>query len=95
MANPTYEQVCGKQTGHAEVVQVTFDPAVITFDDVLEAFFVMHDPTTLNRCSPCVCCRRGARARMGGRQGCTPCCCPTCLSASGLLPKMLACCAQP
>jgi peptide-methionine (S)-S-oxide reductase len=41
--------VCGKQTGHAEVVQVTYDPSVISFDDVLEAFYVMHDPTTPNR----------------------------------------------
>jgi peptide-methionine (S)-S-oxide reductase len=47
--NPTYEQVCGKQTGHAEVVQVTFDPDVISYREILEAFFVSHDPTTLNR----------------------------------------------
>lgn len=47
--NPTYEQVCGKRTGHAEVVQVTFDPAVITFREILEVFFTIHDPTTLNR----------------------------------------------
>lgn len=47
--NPTYEQVCGKGTGHAEVVQVTFDPAVISFRDVLDVFFSVHDPTTLNR----------------------------------------------
>lgn len=46
--NPTYEQVCGKQTGHAEVVQVTFDPAIITFADLLRIFFTLHDPTTLN-----------------------------------------------
>ena len=47
--NPTYEQVCGGRTGHAEVVQITFDPAVITFHDILEVFFTIHDPTTLNR----------------------------------------------
>jgi peptide-methionine (S)-S-oxide reductase len=47
--NPTYEQVCGKKTGHAEVVQVTFDPAVVSFKEVLEIFFGTHDPTTLNR----------------------------------------------
>jgi peptide-methionine (S)-S-oxide reductase len=47
--NPTYEQVCDKRTGHAEVVQVTFDPTVITFREILEVFFTIHDPTTLNR----------------------------------------------
>jgi len=47
--NPTYEQVCGKQTGHAEVVQVTFDPAVIGYGELLDVFFTIHDPTTLNR----------------------------------------------
>jgi peptide-methionine (S)-S-oxide reductase len=47
--NPTYEQVCSGTTGHAEVVQITFDPAVIAFRDLLEIFFVIHDPTTLNR----------------------------------------------
>jgi peptide-methionine (S)-S-oxide reductase len=46
---PNYEQVCTGRTGHAEVVQITFDPAVITFDDLLDIFFAMHDPTTLNR----------------------------------------------
>ncbi len=49
VANPTYEQVCGKRTGHAEVVQVWFDPAVITYDDILYIFWRIHDPTTLNR----------------------------------------------
>jgi peptide-methionine (S)-S-oxide reductase len=47
--NPTYEQVCTGATGHAEVVQVTFDPQVITFRDILGVFFAIHDPTTLNR----------------------------------------------
>ncbi len=47
--NPTYQQVCGGSTGHAEVVQITFDPAVISFGDLLDVFFVIHDPTTLNR----------------------------------------------
>jgi peptide-methionine (S)-S-oxide reductase len=47
--NPTYQQVCGKQTGHAEVVAITFDPKVITFKDLLDVFFTIHDPTTPNR----------------------------------------------
>ena len=47
--NPTYQQVCTGGTGHAEVVQVTFDPGAITFRDLLEVFFTIHDPTTLNR----------------------------------------------
>jgi len=47
--HPTYEQVCTGRTGHAEVVQITFDPAVITFREILEIFFDIHDPTTLNR----------------------------------------------
>ncbi len=47
-ANPTYKQVCSGTTGHVEVVQVTFDPAVISNRDILEIFFVIHDPTTLN-----------------------------------------------
>jgi peptide-methionine (S)-S-oxide reductase len=47
--NPTYRQVCGGTTGHAEVVQVTFDPDVISYQEILEVFFAMHDPTTLNR----------------------------------------------
>lgn len=47
--NPTYELVCGKKTGHAEVVQVTFDPDVISFDDLLRVFFTIHDPTTVDR----------------------------------------------
>lgn len=47
--DPTYRQVCDGTTGHAEVVQVTFDPAVITYREILEIFFAIHDPTTLNR----------------------------------------------
>ena len=47
--NPTYEQVCGGDTGHAEVVQLTFDPSVITYREILEIFFATHDPTTLDR----------------------------------------------
>jgi peptide-methionine (S)-S-oxide reductase len=49
VANPTYEQVTSKKTGHAEVVQIVFDPSVITFDELLEVFWQVHDPTTLNR----------------------------------------------
>ncbi len=48
-ANPTYEQVCSGTTGHAEVVQVTFDPESISYREILEIFFATHDPTTLNR----------------------------------------------
>jgi peptide-methionine (S)-S-oxide reductase len=49
VTNPTYEQVCGGNTGHAEVVQVTFDPARIRYEDLLEHFWKLHDPTTLNQ----------------------------------------------
>lgn len=49
VVDPTYEQVCGGDTGHAEVVQVAFDPNVVTFEDILRIFFVIRDPTTLNR----------------------------------------------
>ncbi|MGB9179879.1 MAG: peptide-methionine (S)-S-oxide reductase MsrA [Pyrinomonadaceae bacterium] len=47
--DPSYEQVCAGTTGHAEVVQVTFDPQAVSFKEVLEVFFTIHDPTTLNR----------------------------------------------
>jgi peptide-methionine (S)-S-oxide reductase len=49
VTDPTYEQVCGGETGHAEVVQIKFDPAVVSFSDILAIFFAIHDPTTLNR----------------------------------------------
>ena len=49
VANPSYEQVCSGRTGHAEVVQVAFDPSQISFKEILEVFFTIHDPTTLNR----------------------------------------------
>ena len=49
MANPTYEAVCMGRTGHAEVVQLTFDPAVVSFSEIIEIFFAIHDPTTPNR----------------------------------------------
>lgn len=49
VANPTYDAVCSETTGHAEAVQVTFDPEVISFRTLLEVFFKVHDPTTLNR----------------------------------------------
>ena len=47
--NPSYEQVCDGDTGHAEVVQLTFDPYIISYKDILDIFFSVHDPTTLNR----------------------------------------------
>lgn len=50
--NPTYDAVCSGATGHAEVVQVTFDPAVVSFEEVLHVFFSVHDPTTLNQQGP-------------------------------------------
>lgn len=49
VANPSYENVCTGRTGHAEVVQVTFDPATLSYRDLLQVFFAIHDPTTLNR----------------------------------------------
>ena len=47
--NPTYEKVCGGRTGHAEVVQIAYDPAVVSFRDLLDVFFTIHDPTTRDR----------------------------------------------
>jgi peptide-methionine (S)-S-oxide reductase len=47
--DPTYREVCSETTGHAEVVQVTFDPSVVSYKDILEVYFTIHDPTTLNR----------------------------------------------
>lgn len=52
VANPTYNQVTTGTTGHAEVVQLTYDPQAITFKEILEVFFTIHDPTTLNRQGP-------------------------------------------
>jgi peptide-methionine (S)-S-oxide reductase len=51
-ANPTYKDVCTDETGHAEVVQVTFDPAKLTYEKLLDAFWAMHDPTQVNRQGP-------------------------------------------
>ena len=52
LENPTYQQVCSGQTGHAEVVQVEFDPNKVSFQELLEVFWNIHDPTTLNRQGP-------------------------------------------
>lgn len=49
VANPSYQQVCGGNTGHVEVAEITFDPQVLSYSDLLHVFFTLHDPTTLNR----------------------------------------------
>ncbi|MFO1321698.1 MAG: peptide-methionine (S)-S-oxide reductase MsrA [Burkholderiales bacterium] len=49
VANPTYREVCGGDTGHAEVVQIEYDPAIVSYRDLLEVFFAIHDPTTRDR----------------------------------------------
>ena len=49
VTNPSYEQVCGGRTGHAEVVRITYEPATVSFKEILQVFFTIHDPTTLNR----------------------------------------------
>ncbi len=49
VVNPTYEQICQKDTGHAEVVQVEFDPTIISFEQLLDVFWIAHDPTTMNQ----------------------------------------------
>jgi peptide-methionine (S)-S-oxide reductase len=49
VTNPTYKQICTGTTGHAEVVQITYDENVVSFEDLLDVFFTIHDPTTLNR----------------------------------------------
>lgn len=52
LENPTYEDVCTRQTGHAEAIQVEYDPSVVSYDEILEVFWSSHDPTTLNRQGP-------------------------------------------
>jgi peptide-methionine (S)-S-oxide reductase len=49
VTNPSYEEVCGKRTGHAEIVQVSYDPTIVSFRDLLKVFFTIHDPTTKDR----------------------------------------------
>ena len=50
--NPTYKEICTGKTGHAEVAQITYDPKIVTFKQILDVFWVSHDPTTLNRQGP-------------------------------------------
>ncbi len=52
LKNPTYKDVCTDKTGHAEVVQLEYDPSIVTYDELLEVFWDIHDPTTLNRQGP-------------------------------------------
>jgi peptide-methionine (S)-S-oxide reductase len=52
LVNPTYEDVCTDRTGHAEVVQLDYDPAIVSYEDLLRVFFDLHDPTSLNRQGP-------------------------------------------
>jgi peptide-methionine (S)-S-oxide reductase len=52
LAGPSYKDVCSDQTGHAEVVEIDFDPAKVSYEQLLDAFFTLHDPTTLNRQGP-------------------------------------------
>jgi peptide-methionine (S)-S-oxide reductase len=52
LERPSYKDVCGGTTGHAEVVELDFDPALVSYEQLLEAFFILHDPTTLNRQGP-------------------------------------------
>ena len=52
LENPTYEDVCTRQTGHAEAIQVEYDPSMVSYDEILEVFWSSHDPTTLNRQGP-------------------------------------------
>jgi len=50
--NPTYKDVCSHKTGHAEAIEITFDPSIVSYDELLEVFWTIHDPTTLNRQGP-------------------------------------------